>query len=391
VPDARVIAAALLLVGCSSKAGERPRGDEEAGTSDARPEPLPPWPDLSAYPLTTPVRQVTLPRRERIPAVAVVGPTPWGADLMVVGGSQLGVVAVEPSTGIEVFRKPAGLHLAPPLTLDPDAMLIIGDCSPQPLVPVADRVLGCARVLERDGREQHAVPIVGDGAALAAFAEARGDERLERISSATVETLLRWTRGSAAVTINLADGRAAPAPAAPSTLHVPTVDGHRTVQLAGTALIAAGATASEGWTIDPSPLTQLIGVVPSTRHEASMLRGVRLGGPHGPGMLGIIDLEPMRGANLAAAAPIPGISLLASAMAADGTTALAIRLDASLAHDLVALFDRAASLLWVWPLPTRPHVDPTGLAFVGDLLVVFHDGGTLSMLRGPAPSLDATP
>ena len=44
-------------------------------------------------------------------------------------------------------------------------------------------------------------------------------------------------------------------------------------------------------------------------------------------------------------------------------------------------------VMWWWPLPHRQRADPIGVAIAPEVVVVFHDGDTLSIL----PELSAPP
>ena len=205
---------ALALVACRGNAAKPPPPDARS-IVDARRGPPAPWPELADLPRATPLRSITLPTRDRVPRVALVGPVMLDG-LAVVAGSQLGVVAADPATGEIAWHKPGGLHVAPLARLAPDAVLAIGDCSPPPLVPVAERGLGCARVLAPSGDELQATPLTGARDAVSAFADSRGAEQVIVESDAVV----RWQRGDLAVRVNLRDGSAVAAPAAPAELEV---------------------------------------------------------------------------------------------------------------------------------------------------------------------------
>ncbi len=374
---------ALALGACRGRA-PTPAPDARAITVDARRGPPAPWPELADLPRATPLRTITLPTRDRVPRVAVVGPVMLDG-LAVVAGSQLGVVAADPATGEIAWRKPGGLHMAPLALLATDAVLAIGDCSPPPLVPVAERNLGCVRVLAPSGDELLATALVGARDALSAFADGRGAEQVIVESDAIV----RWQRGDAAVRVNVRDGSAVPTAAAPAELVVR--DGAKGFHIAprGNALVARDDAGADAWKIDPSPFAAMVGIVPGRKPEGPVLRLLRIGGFDGEAQVGLVDVEPTGSLNAQTAIPMAGISVLAHAMAPDGRTALAIRLDASIERDLVALYDHRASLMWVWPLPQVERADPVGLAFAGDSLVVFHDGATLTVL--PAAGFDGAP
>lgn len=370
---------ALLVLGalpaCRGRAPRAAPADARPPTIDARRGPPAPWPELDGLARAAPLRTVTLPARDRVPRVAVVGPVMLDG-LAVVAGSQLGVAAVDAATGAIAWRKPGGLHVAPLTLLAPDAVLVIGDCSPTPLVPLDQRVLGCARVLSPGGDELLATPLVGARAEVDRFADARGAEVVLAEDDATV----RWQRGDAAVRLNLRDGRVASA--APTPPEIVVRDGARGFHIApvGTALRATDDRGAEAWRIDPSPFAAMLGVVPGRPPEGPLLRVLRIGGFDGEAQIGLVDVEPTGSLNAQTAIPLAGIGVLAHAMAPDGRTALAVRLDASIERDVVALYDHRAALMWVWQLPQVERADPVGLAFDDDRLLVLHDGVTLTVL-----------
>jgi hypothetical protein len=82
--------------------------------------------------------------------------------------------------------------------------------------------------------------------------------------------------------------------------------------------------------------------------------------------------------------------------------AIAIRLDASLRRDFIAGYAVNAMVMWIYPLPEQPRLDPVGVAVTPDAVVAFHDGDTLTILpelsapptapgAGRAPSRNPTP
>jgi hypothetical protein len=85
--------------------------------------------------------------------------------------------------------------------------------------------------------------------------------------------------------------------------------------------------------------------------------------------------------------PAPGIGLIGHAASSVGDVALAIRLDTSLERDYIAGYAANGLLMWTYALPRVPRADPVGIAIAPDVVVVFHDGDTFTVL----PELSAPP
>jgi hypothetical protein len=69
------------------------------------------------------------------------------------------------------------------------------------------------------------------------------------------------------------------------------------------------------------------------------------------------------------------VQLLDAAALPDRRIAAVLRLDSSLLHDALVVFDPDGKPVWCWPIPTTtPRADPVGLAATADTLLLFWDG-----------------
>jgi hypothetical protein len=111
-----------------------------------------------------------------------------------------------------------------------------------------------------------------------------------------------------------------------------------------------------------------------------MIRVSNAGQFGGHSELSLLDIDATGSLHGQVAFPSPGIGLVGRAVDAVGDTALAVRLDRSLARDFIVGYAANALLMWVYPLPAQVRLDPVGIALADDAVVVFHDGDTLTIL-----------
>ncbi|HSD91113.1 MAG TPA: hypothetical protein VLB44_26505, partial [Kofleriaceae bacterium] len=195
-----------LLVACKDKPAHREDAAVRPGDAIA-PADAGAWKELANLPGIDPVRVIHLPAKTNVPRFTVGGPVLDG-DLAVVSSSQFGFIAVDYRRGQLAWTKPAGAHVAPPLVIDSNVVLI-GDCVNPPDVPDGDTLLGCARVVTQSGADQAYVAIHAKQTAVAEFAGADGPQAVWPYDNNDVV----WRRGDKAVSVDLLSGIAKPAPA----------------------------------------------------------------------------------------------------------------------------------------------------------------------------------
>jgi hypothetical protein len=334
-----------------------------------------PWPELAGLPRTEPVRVIALPTKPDQPRFDVGGPVIAG-DVAVVASSQFGFIAVDWRRGAIAWSKPAGLHVAPPVALARSSVALIGECSNPP--DVADRLLGCLRVVTAAGADEAYIAI--HGKAVDAFAAAYGPQQLWRDGERT----LRWKRGDVAVTIDVVTGVATPASSAPPPLVVPYRD-HRWEIAHEDGAIVAREHGRVAWRTE-HPYTALLGAV-YLPEQSPMLRVANVGAFGGRAEMNLLDIDATGSLHGQAAFPVPAIGLLGSATSDVGDVAIAVRLDRSIQRDFIVGYAANALMMWVYPLPVLPRADPVGIAIAPDAVVAFHDGDTLTIL----PELSAPP
>jgi hypothetical protein len=377
------IALALVFAGaCTSKrapaqgdpAPVPPPGDagwgRDAGTLDA----AGPWPQLAAFPPIDPVRVIELPARPDVPRFDVGGPAIAG-DVAVVSSSQFGFAAIDWRHGALVWTKPAGLHVAPPIARARSALLI-GDCINPP--EVDDTLLGCLRVVTQDGADESYAAI--HGTRVSAFAREPGPQSVWLDGDHAV----RWQRGTQAVSIDIFTGVAKPAMAEPQPVHVVYRTHAWDITRAHERIIAyeQGRLA---WQTQRT-YTALLGAV-YLPDQAPMVRVANLGSFAGHPEMNLLDIDATGSLHGQVAFPVPGLSLLGSAIDAVGNTAMAVRMDSSLRHDFLVGYAANALLVYVYPLPEVLRADPVGIAIAPDAVLVFHDGDTFTVL----PELSSPP
>ncbi|HEY1547119.1 MAG TPA: hypothetical protein VGG28_04840 [Kofleriaceae bacterium] len=338
------------------------------------------WPELASFPLIEPERVIALPTQQNTPRFDVGGPVALGG-VAVVSSSQFGFVAVDYKTGQLAWSKPAGLHVAPPVTRA-GSFLLIGDCFAPPPVPAGQTLLGCARTITPAGTDQGYIAIHGDSKAVDAFAAEPGVQRVWSLGDREV----MWRRGELAVIIDPVSGIATPTTPADPPLVVRYKDREWSITHGDDGRItAADGHRKPAWHTE-RPYTELLGAV-YLPEQSPMLRLSNAGHYRGHPELSLMDIDATGSMHGQVAFPVPGIALVAHAIDSIGDVALAVQLDASLDHHFIAGYAANSLLMWVWPLPRVQRADPIGLAVTPDAVLVFHDGDTLTVL----PELSAPP
>jgi len=371
-----VHAFAIVVMACRSSSREAPVDDAPpAAPHDALVAgDAPGFAELADYVHVEPERAIALPSKPDVPRFDVGGPAVLG-DIAVVASSQFGFIGVDYKRGAIAWSKPAGLHVAPPVVIGREIVLV-AECLAPPQVD--DRLLGCVRVVTETGADESYVAIHG-GAALAPFAEARGVSQLWPDGDHGV----RWRRGDRAITVDLVTGVASPAPITPPPLVIAYKD--KRWELALDEHDEVVATGKRPWRMKGA-FTALLGAV-YLPDQAPMVRLARFGRVGNQGQLHVIDVDATGSKHGQVSFPVPGIQMLGHAASTVGDVAIAIRLDRSLRRDYIAGFAANAALMWVYPLPAIDRADPVGLAVTPDATLVFHDGDTLTVL----PELSAPP
>ncbi len=369
----------LALVACKTRAavdkggpGPQPELAQPADAGRPIDGPATAWPELADLPPVEPLRIVHLPTQAKLPRFEVAGPVIAG-DVAIVASSQFGFDAVDWHTGALAWTKPAGSRVAPPIVVGNHALLI-GECPTAIDVPAGHDLLGCLRTVTFAGVDQAYIAVHG---VVPEFASEPGPQQMW-LDPAGV----RWRRGERAVTIDPMSGLAKPAPIDPPKLHV--TYGKRAWDVVRTddAIVATG---KPSWSTR-HPYSVLIGGV-YLPDQSPMVRVLRVG-MFGPvSEVDVLDIDATGSLHGQAAFPVPGIDVLAHAESSIGDTALAVRLDKSLTRDYVAGYAANALLMWVYPLPIEPRIDPVGIAIAPEAVVVFHDGDTVTIL----PELSAPP
>jgi hypothetical protein len=386
-----IAAAALAPTACGKREPrEAPAPETEPAPSPSAPgdggapavdAPRAAWPELAGLPRTEPDRVVLLPTKPDVPRFSVGGPVIAG-DMAVVSSSQFGFVAVDWRRGAIAWTKPAGLYVAPPLAID-GGLALVGDCFTAPAIPEGERLLGCLRVVTPAGVDQAYMAIRGKPAAVEPFAAERGPQALWREG----ERALRWRRGDRAVTVDLMSGVATPAASIEAPPIVVEYKARRwEIEHADGKIVARARRGGPAVWRTENSYTALLGPV-WQQDSAPMLRIATLADRGDAPHVRVIDMDATGSLGTANARAMPGIALLGSGTSPVGDAALAIRLDRSLRRDFIAGYAVSAMVMWVYPLPEQPRVDPVGVAVAPEAVVVFHDGDTLTIL----PELSAPP
>lgn len=378
-----LLAALLVVSACKGKGKAKGKDDAAlaAAPGDAS-DASTAWPELAKLPHAEPVRVISVPSRPTAPRFTVGGPALVG-DIAVVSSSQFGFAGVDFRRGDLAWTKPAGSHVAPPLVVDGNVVLI-GDCVNPPDVPEEDELLGCARVVTPTGSDQSYVAIHAKTDTVAAFASATGPQRVWPDGDSNVV----WRRGDQAVSVDLLSGVAAPAPAADPPVVVTYKDRRWLVQRTEDGIIKATGKSggAPSWQTEGS-YGALLGAV-YIPDQSPMIRvtGISGRGPTPEILLFDIDATGSLHGQVSMD-PVPGIAVTAHAIDSVGDAALVVRLDKSLQHDYIAGYAANALLIWTYALPPVPRPDPVGIAIAHDAVVVFHDGDTVTVL----PELSAPP
>jgi hypothetical protein len=374
-----LVAACLLAAGCKAK-GTAPRHDDAAAGSQAVRDAAIPidagaWPELAKLPTIDPVRVVALPAKQDQPRFTVGGPVLLG-DLALVSSSQFGFAAVDFRRGQLAWTRPAGSHVAPPVTVDGNAVLI-GDCINPPAIPDGETLLGCMRVVTPTGTDQAYLAIRGK--AVHEFDASAGDQRVW-----TTPTGLVWRRGEEAVSIDMLSGVAKRAAADAPPLVVTYKNRRWELRRTEDGVIDAKGTPS--WHTE-RPYGPLLGAV-YIPGQSPLVRVASTTMYAGNREVLIFDIDATGSLHgQVSLSPVPGIAVTAHAIDSVGDVALAVRLDTSLERDYIAGYAANALLMWTYALPQVPRPDPIGLAVAPDAVVVFHDGDTVTVL----PELSAPP
>lgn len=386
------LAMVVLVVACKAKRDSEHQArpvepvvepGKDAGLHDAAVD-AGAWTQLATLPVIHAVRTVILPSRPDQPRFDVVGPVILG-DVAVVGSSQLGFAGVDWRRGVLVWTKAAGTRLAPPVVHGEDFVLI-GDCIGAPKVPERDQLLGCLRVVTGAGADEAYLAIHGKTAAIEEFSHATGQQHVwldgERV---------RWRRGEQAISIDLMTGVAVPASNELPPLTV-TYQGRRWDIEESDGKVVARVKGKLAWQTEGG-YGELLGAVWLPR-QLPMVRVAAVSGRFGDPEVRLLDVDATGSmTGQASWASVPGIAVLEHAISPVGDVALAVRLDKTLKHDLIAGFSANALLQWVYPLPETARVDPIGVAIGLDVerapeaVVVFHDGDTVTIL----PELSSPP
>jgi hypothetical protein len=378
IPTALAIVVAIGA-GCRDKRASAPIHDDAATAAkpaDAAPVDAGVWRELAALPTTEPERVIALPTRAGVPRFTIGGPVLIG-DLAIVSSSQFGFVAVDFRRGQLAWSKPAGSHVAPPLVVD-GMLVLIGDCLTPPEIPGGEQLLGCIRVVTKEGADQAYLAIRGKQ--VAAFVASMGVSRVWHSGPDRVT----WRRDDAAVTIDLMSGVARPAPAVDPPLVIHHQD--RTWHIRRTEDGVIKAAGKPSWQTEGS-YGPLLGAVyipeqsPMVRVASTIMHG---GAPE----LLLFDIDATGSLHgQVSMSPVPGIGVIGHGISSVGDVAIAVRLDTSLRRDYIAGYAANALLMWTYALPDALRPDPVGIAIAHDAVVVFHDGDTLTVL----PELSAPP
>ncbi len=337
------------------------------------------WPELATLPSIEAVRVIPLPARLDAPRFTVGGPVLIG-DLAVVSSSQFGFAAVDFRRGQLVWTKPSGNHVAPPIVVDRNVVLI-GDCINPPEIPASETLLGCMRVVTPTGADQAYLAVHGATRIVEEFLGARGEQRVWLDAKTRMIT---WRRGEAAVEIDPLSGVAKRAAAEDPALAVSYKGASWDVRRTEEGLIEAKG--KPAWRTERS-YGRLLGAVYIPEH-APMIRAAGTIMHDGKPRIMIFDMDATGSLNgQVTLSPVPGIAVTAHAISTVGDAALAVRLDTSLERDYIAAYAANALLIYTYALPHVPRPDPIGIAIASDAVVVFHDGDTITVL----PELSAPP
>jgi hypothetical protein len=373
----RRIALLIALFACKGK-GKPAAHDEPPPPPPAAPgDAANAWPELEGLPRAEAEHVVALPVDPKLPRGEVGGPAIL-SGVAAVSSSRFGFAGVDLARGQLIWRKPGTGRVAPPIIYN-DGFALLADCEGPPRGTRHSLAVGCVRVVSPTGADRDymtihaptadAEPFIADASAQTAWT--------------TDDSTIVWRRGDHALAIDMRTGAATATPAAdpPITVHYKT---HAwTVSRAGDGTIVAKG--DPPWRTQRA-YTTLLGAV-YLPEQSPMIRVSNAGHYGGAPELLLFDIDATGSLHGQVARPVPGVAVTAHAMDSVGDTVLAIRLDPSLARDFIAGYAANALLMWVYPLPRMPRVDPIGVALAPGAVVVFHDGDTLTIL----PELSAPP
>lgn len=337
-----------------------------------------PWTaEFAQLPWVDATRIIKLPIHVEQSRFDVVGPVVVG-DVAIVGSSQFGFAAVRWRDGAIAWTKPTGLHLAPPLLVD-NNLLLLADCIKPPTIDQSQELLGCLRIVSSTGNDFSFAPVVTAPVLASEFAAATGPSRLWAISAARIA----WQRGDVVIEFDPLAPVAKRSTATPPTVAATINHVALTFTHTDEAVVALNNKGKEQWRV-AGRFAAVLGIVTGAAHEAPMLRVARIGTRFNPrGEIDLLDIDATGSRHGQAAFPTPGIALLGSTVATDGACALASRVDTTLTHDLIVAYDAQARQRWVFALPEIPRADPVGLAIATDAVLAFFDGDTLAVLPKP--------
>ena len=376
------IVLSAVALGCKAKkkqAAPSPAPvDASAPTTPASDAAGRPWTaEFAQLPWVDATRIIKLPIHVEQPRFDVVGPVVVG-DLAVVGSSQFGFAAIRWRDGATAWTKPTGLHVAPPLIVD-DNLLLLADCVKPPAIDQSQQLLGCLRTVSRTGNDLSLAPVVAVPALANQFAATSGPSRVWAITASRIA----WQRGDVVLEFDQLAPLATRSKALPPTITATINNVALSFAHTDEAVVALDNKGKEQWRVD-GRFAAVLGIVTGAAHEAPMLRVARIGMRFNPrGEIDLLDIDATGSRHGQAAFPTPGIALLGSAVATDGACALASRVDTTLTHDLIVAYDAQARQRWVFALPEIPRADPVGLAIATDVVLAFFDGDTLAVLPKP--------
>ena len=376
-----LVLALVPVLGCKSKPAAHVF--EDAATAgvlhgDAAPK-RGEWAELARFRKTEAVHVVALPVKTTTPRFDVGGPA-LANGIAVVSSSQFGFVAVDYRSGQVMWSKPAGLHVAPPLSRA-GTFVLVGECLQPPEMKGEDLLLGCVRTVNTTGGDVNYVAIRGHQKDVQEFADEPGPQHLWSTPS---DTLL-WKRGDKAVLVDPVTGLASSAPAIEPALTITYKDRAWDVTQDDEGVLSATQKGKPAWK-SKRTFTELIGAV-YLPEQTPMVRVSNVGRFGGMAEMSLFDIDATGSLHGTVAFPVPGIGINGHGIDSVGDAALAIQLDRSLDHHFIVGYAANALLMWVYPLPVVQRPDPIGIAVAPDAVVVFHDGDTLTVL----PELSAPP
>jgi hypothetical protein len=335
------------------------------------------WPELANLPVVDAERVVALPVDAKQPRGDTGGPA-LVAGMAVVSSSQLGFVGVDVARGQVVWKKPGVGRVAPPVAVG-DGFALLADCEHPGRGTRHSRAVGCLRIVSATGTDRDYMTVHGPTDDAVPFIE---DPGAQKVWTRDERTII-WKRGDHALTVDTITGEAAATSAADPALVIHHKTKTWTITRAEDGTIVAKG--DPPWRTQ-RPYSTLLGAV-YLPEQSPMVRVANAGHYGGAPELLLFDIDATGSLHGQVSRPVPGVAIVDHAIDAVGDTALAVRLDASLARDFIAGYAANALIMWVYPLPIRARVDPIGVAIAPGVVVAFHDGDTLTIL----PELSAPP